>query len=149
MEVTKENIERVCSIYGRANAAGLEGMDFLGSFTLEDLAREYNGIGPEWAGEYLRDKVTSRLALFEPAALIHDLRNSVSDGQRHAFNAANFEFLHNCLALANRAYPWYSWKRYRARFVAEALFDFVSGAPGWIAWLEAHERFVARTNGGE
>ena len=53
------------------------------------LAREYNGIGPEFFPAKLRDKVTEHLALFEPAALIHDLRNYLSDGMRRRFHRAN------------------------------------------------------------
>lgn len=128
-----------------AKAAKLLGsMDFLARFDYATLEREYNGIGPEWAGAAIRDKVTERLALFEPAALIHDLRNYVSDGMRHAFNYANIEFFWNCRKLADHAYPWWNWKRYRARLTAAALFDFVDGPGGWKAWREAHERYLSR-----
>ena len=120
--------------------AELDGVEFLQEFDYATLCREYNGIGPEWAGERVRAKVTKYLALFEPAALIHDLRNYKSDGSRFNFNYANFEFLANCRKLANRAYPWYSWRRYRARAVAYALYDFVDGEGGWKAWMDCYER---------
>ena len=120
--------------------AELDGVEFLQSLDYATLCREYNGIGPEWAGAPIRAKVTKYLALFEPAALIHDLRNYQSDGSRFNFNYANFEFLANCRVLANAAYPWYSWRRYRARAVAYALFDFVSGPGGWKAWVDCYER---------
>lgn len=103
------------------------------------LAEAYNGVGPEFFGEDLRDKSSRWFAIFKPAALIHDARNHVSDGTRGNFERANLEFHFNCLVLADRAYPWWSWKRYRARLVADALYDFVSSPAGWKAWLEAHE----------
>ena len=123
-----------------AFAAELDGYDFIAAFTLAQLAEGYNGIGPEFLPAAVREKVTKYLSIFEPAALIHDLRNHVGDGTRRGFNYANLEFRANCLKLANRAYPWYSWKRYRARAVAFLLFDFVDGQPGWVAWCEASRK---------
>lgn len=104
------------------------------------LAREYNGIGPEFFPAKLRDKVTEHLALFEPAALIHDLRNYLSDGMRRRFHRANDEFLRNCRRCADAKYPWWRWGRYRARAVAKLLFKFVDGQPGWKAWMDCYRR---------
>ena len=56
------------------------------------------------------------------------------------FNFANWEFLTNCRRLADHAYPLYSWRRYRARLVADALHDFVAGPGGWAAWREAADK---------
>ena len=134
---TEEEIEELLS---KAVDAGLDGVEFLQDFDYSTLCREYNGIGPEWAGAPIRDKATEILSLFEPAALIHDLRNYKADGSRFNFNYANFEFLANCLKIANATYPWYSWRRYRARAVAYALYDFVSGPGGWKAWQDCYEK---------
>lgn len=113
---------------------------FMRSFPYDELAREYNGIGPEFFDPELRAKVTKFLAIFEPAALIHDMRNFKSDGQRDAFFYANWEFLENCRKCADAAYPWWNWKRYRARAVAKLLYDFVSGQSGWRAWMDCYEK---------
>ena len=139
--------EKIDSLIERAKAADLEGLDFLYSFDRATLCREYNGIGPEWAGAPIRAKVTRYLTLFEPAALIHDMRNYRSDGTRHGFNFANLEFLENCLKLADDAYPWYSWRRYRARAVAHMLFNFVRGPGGWMAWADCNARNLSRKCG--
>ena len=102
---------------------------------------EYIGIGPEFLPAAVRDRVTGHLALFEPAALIHDCRVGLSDGSCAGFLAANDEFRRNCHALAARAYPWWSWRRWRARAVAQVLFDFVSADGfGWKAWMDAFEK---------
>ena len=138
MEEAKE--EHVGRLLHKAVEVKLDGVEWATGLGFNTIVREYNGIGPEWAGAAIRAKVTEHLALFEPAALIHDLRNYKSDGSRYGFNYANFEFLANCRALANAAYPWYSWRRYRARAVAYALFDFVSGPGGWKAWQDCHEK---------
>ena len=123
--------------------AELDGVEFLQSLDYATLCREYNGIGPEWAGETVRAKVTQYLSLFEPAALVHDMRNYMSDGSRKGFYYANMEFHENCLKLADHAYPWWNWRRYRARFVAHALYDFVRGPGGWKAWTDCYERNLA------
>ena len=131
---------KIDSLVKAAVLAELDGVEFIQDFDYATLCREYNGIGPEWAGAPIREKTTRWFAVFEPAALIHDMRNYRSDGTRHGFNFANLEFLENCLKLADDAYPWYSWRRYRARAVAYALFDFVSGPGGWKAWQDCHEK---------
>ena len=136
--------ETIDSLVRRAVVAELDGCDFLSIFDYEELAREYNGIGPEGLPEKWRSKASDYLELFAPAALIHDMRYSRSDGMRTAFNFANYEFRDNCLKLANAAYPWYSWKRYRARAVALFLFDIVDSPGGWIAWLDASRKNLTR-----
>ena len=144
METNENRSALVAGLVEIALVAKLDGADWASRYGLAWLSDAYNGIGPEFLPPALRAKVTDWLHIFEPAALIHDARNHVSDGSRKNFEQANDEFLWNCRQLADFHYPWYSWKRYRARFVAAALYDFVSGTPGWIAWQQAHERFVQR-----
>ena len=131
--------KKIDDLVTAAVMADLEGLEFLMDFDVETLCREYNGIGPEWAGATLRDIATEHLALFEPAAFIHDMRVSQSDGTRRGFNFANMEFLENCLKLADAKYPWYSWRRWRARAVAHVLYDCVRSDGGWKAWMDARE----------
>ena len=140
MEANDENLAHVAELYKTAVMAELDGVEFLAEFEDGVLAREYNGIGPEWAGEHVRDLVTGKLALFEPAALIHDLRNYLSDGMRRRFHRANDEFLRNCRRCADAKYPWWSWKRYGARATAEMLCTLGAGHPGWKAWMDCYRR---------
>ena len=132
--------KKIEELVKKAVLADLDGVEFLQGFDYATLCREYNGIGPEWAGAPIRAKVTRYLTLFEPAALIHDLRNFKSDGTRHWFNYCNIEFHENCLKLADHAYPWWNWRRYRARLVAHALYDFVRDPGGWKAWQDCYEK---------
>ena len=134
----------VAGLLQEALCAGLMGAEWAAAQGFRWLAEAYNGIGPEFLPPALRAKVTDLLHIFEPAALIHDARNHVSDGSRKNFEQANDEFLWTCRKLADFRYPWWSWKRYRARLVADALYDFVSSPAGWKAWLEAHERYLER-----
>ena len=134
----------------RAIEAGLDGLDFLYSFSTKELAEGYNGIGPEFLPAGLRAQVTAFLWIFEPAAFVHDMRNEVADGTLAAFLYANDEFRRNCLKLAEKNYPRLFrdfFKRYRAKAVAQILYDFVSADSfGWKAWLEATERRVKKLN---
>jgi len=132
--------EKIGILRAMAEDAGLEGLDFLDECGSVAVAREYNGIGPEWAGAAVRGKATKLFWLFEPAAVVHDLRNWRCEGGEAGFHAANGEFLRNCRRLADRAYPWWSWRRYRARAVARALFAIVEGPVGWKAWQDCERR---------
>jgi hypothetical protein len=142
--------QEIDALVRRAVEAGLDGLDFLSTFSYAELARGYNGIGPEFLPEWMRDLVSDKLDIFAPAALGHDMRNDVSDGTRASFLAANDEFRRNCLKLADLAYPQQpgvadDLKRARAKAVAEILYCFVSAEGfGWKAWLEAHERYLER-----
>ena len=140
---TKEKIERLME---SAIDCELEGVELFSRHGFSVIRESYNGIGPEFFSPAVREKVTQFLALFEPAALIHDVRNEFSDGTRYSFNLANYEFLANCERLADEAYAWWRPRRYIARSVARILFDFVSGAPGWRAWKEAKERHEKKMN---
>ena len=136
--------ETTRELYGLANAAQLDGVEFISHFSAAELADGYNGIGPEFLPATIREKVTQHLSLFAPAALIHDLRNELSDGTRQSFNYANYEFLSNCRKLAAWKYAWYNPRRWIARHVATLLYNFVAGDCGWTAWLQAKERHAKK-----
>ena len=143
--------KKIDALLQRATDAGLDGLDFLASFSRQELAEGYNGIGPEFLPAGLRAQVTSFLWLFEPAALVHDMRNEVADGTRASFLYANDEFRRNCLKLAEKNYPRIVQdfrKRYRAKAVAQILYDFVSADSfGWKAWMEATARHREKLSG--
>ena len=138
--------DKIDALVKTAVEAGLEGLDFLSQFSYAQLAESYNGIGPEFLSERDRQRLSDFLVLFQPAALIHDMRYSVGDGCRHCFNYANWEFWENCRTLADHAYPWYSWKRYRARTVADLLAKAVRSEAGWIAWQDASKKHAEKEN---
>lgn len=134
---TDEKRQHVAALVRIAKAAKLEGAEILYKYTIAELADIYNGIGPEFLPEDVRDKVTAYLSIFEAAALIHDVRFHEGDGTRKAFNYANAEFRDNCRKLAEFHYAWYNWRRYRAYAVATMLYEAVSSEFGWIAFTEA------------
>ena len=87
-----------------AEAAGLDGLDWLRSLGITTICEGYNGIGPEFLKPEVRAMVSQYLAPFAPAAVVHDLRNHFGDGTREKFLMANDEFRRNCLKLAHYHY---------------------------------------------
>lgn len=144
-----QTMEKIESLIAKGVEAELYGMDFVQGLDLETVRESYNGIGPEFLDPEVREKVSELLSIFEPAALVHDLRNEFSDGTRKGFEYANDEFLKNCLKLADYNYCFINPRRYRARAVAKILYKFVSAEKfGWRAWLEAKERHEAKMASG-
>ena len=143
-----ESMEKIDRLILLAVLSNLDGVDFIQGLDRKTVQDAYNGIGPEFLPPALRAKVTQHFSTFEPAALIHDLRNEFSDGTEDKFHAANREFLANCLTLVDDKYPWWRPKRYIARRVAHAFFMFVDGAPGWRAWLEAQANHAKKISSG-
>ena len=130
---------KVIQVIENAKTIRIKGLDFVLSFGIDEICKAYNGIGPQFLPEDLRDKVTNTLHIFEPAALVHDLRFEQSDGTREAFDRANAEFVVNCRKCARHEYAWYNWKRYRAHFIIKAMNAFNCGDGGWKAWNDACE----------
>lgn len=95
----------------------LEGRAVLYGYDLDELARIYNGIGPDRFPDWMREIVTEASSLFEPAALIHDVRYHLG-GTREDFTAANDEFHRNCDTLVCARFSWYDPRRYLWQFRA-------------------------------
>ena len=140
--------EKIETLIKSAVLNDLEGVEFLLGLDIKTIQESYNGIGPAFFAEELREAVTKHFDTFEPAAVIHDLRNEFSDGTEKSFHEANREFLANCLKLVDAKYPWWRPRRYVARQVAYEFFRFVDGAPGWRAWLEAQRNHAAKMASG-
>ena len=117
---TKEEIDK---LFKTAVLAGLDGTDAAADCSYEEIAAAYNGIGPEWLPEKVRAKITAYLGVFEPAALIHDIRYQKADGSADRFHQANYELRDNCFRLAEYSFPWYSWRRYAAYLAAIKMFE--------------------------
>ena len=95
----------------------LDGREILDRFSEEELLCIYNGIGPDRFPDWLRAIVTEANGLFEPAALIHDVRYYIG-GDREDFTCANDEFRENCYKLVEAKYAWSDPRRYKWYFRA-------------------------------
>lgn len=112
-----EKIAKIASLRSKCEEYALAGRGVLDRFTPEELAEIYNGIGPDRFPDWLRLIVTEANGLFEPAALIHDVRYHLG-GDYESFTLANDEFRANCDTLVKAAYAWYDPRRYKWLFRA-------------------------------
>lgn len=127
-----DKLQYVSELIDKAVLAGLD----LGSIqgrTDEEIAATYNGCGPAWFPTLAREKLTKLLGLFEPAFMIHDSDFEHADGSTFDFSQANDRLELNCLKLAAHAYPWYSWRRWRAQAAAIEIAS-LCRRYGWSAY---------------
>ena len=119
----------------------LIGYTLLVYMPIEVLAASYNGTGPEFLPQRIRDKLDAVCRPFLPSVMIHDVDYTMSDGSRRSFLYANRRFLLNCLRCAMNAHPWHSWRRYALFLQAWVLYRAVSNPRiGWTAWLQAYNK---------
>lgn len=137
----QENLKHVAALYETAVKADLD-LGMAASLSDDRLAELYNGCGPEWLPARIREKLTRLLALFEPAFLIHDCDYSAANGSTGDWAVANDRLEANCLRLANYTYPWYSWRRYRARLAALEIAS-LCRRYGWTAYVSAAKKLCA------
>ena len=115
----------------------LKGKEIVKDFTISEIEAIYNGIGPDRFPDWLREIITAANGLFEPAAMIHDLRYHVG-GTKADFTAANDEFRANCYTLVDAAYAWYDPRRYTWRFRAWRYARYCERF-GWEGYHKAEE----------
>lgn len=130
---TVEKMLDLCRRYG------LSGYDFAKSFPKEQLAQDFNGIGPEWFPEALRKAMDDLSASLLPAAFIHDIRWSHSDGTKKAFNDSNDELEENGITIAKELYCFINPKRYLLKLEAKA-FAKLCKQYGRSAFEEAYQK---------
>lgn len=139
-EAKEKKEAHVAALRQKAYELDLSGTSVL-SMPLADLAKHYNGCGPEFLPYAAREKLTTYLAVFEPAFLIHDLRFALGDGSTATFNAANSELHFNLRRIAKATYPWYNWRRYRALAAADII-TCACDRFGWVAYIAAAKTAV-------
>ncbi len=131
------DLPTVTRLLAQARAYGLSGVSFVEAVPLEQVARDYNGIGPSWFPDVLRraiDRLSPDLCC---CALIHDVRWAHNPGTVAAFNASNAELEANGLIVARTRYGWYDPRRYILKHKARAFADLCQ-AFGWSAYVAAN-----------
>ena len=132
-----DNYTELTDIRDAAIRLHLDGSQFLAYLPIEVLASSYNGTGPEFLPQRIRDLLDGACRPFLPAVMIHDVDFTLSDGSKESFRQANNRLLVNCITCALEAYPWNSWRRYV--LIAEAFLLYRACAKfGWIAWRMAY-----------
>ena len=125
----------------------LDGSQFLAYLPIDVLAASYNGTGPEFLPESIRQKLDAACRPFLPAVQIHDVDYTFSDGSEESFKQANRRLFWNCIICANNAYPWTNWRRYALYIQAYAMYRAVSHPKfGWVAWIQAYNKRKEKPN---
>lgn len=101
----------ILELVQKAQRMNLEGVGILNRFSLDQIKRIYNGIGPDSFPDWLREVVTESAGILEPAAVIHDVEYDIG-GTWQDFTEANERFRRNCYRLVKAEYPWWSPLRY-------------------------------------
>ena len=138
--------KEVKELFEKFKKAGCEADACFFNSDIRIKAANYNGIGPEWLGECLRDMVTDHFELFAPAALEHDFTFCFTvDKTREEFDAENLRFYNNCLklikhekSLGNLSYFSFDIEKSYWRRLLQARFLFrMCDLWGWDAFVAA------------
>ncbi|MCP3966813.1 MAG: hypothetical protein GY750_16135 [Lentisphaerae bacterium] len=107
--------------------------------SVKELSSIYNGAGPDWIGDWGREKLTSRLDLFEAAFLVHDFEYACSDHTEEGFEEANKRMWQNMRKIIFGIYSWHKisdWDNI-AYWLVKAFAAYRACARlGWSAWLD-------------
>ena len=140
-----DELRRKCEEYN------LSGREILDRFTLEELAAEYNGAGPDsWIPE-AREILTRAMTLFKPVVLIHDIQFAQSDGTDDGFAKTVADWCANTKKIMAVEYPVWTclWRLFNKNYRRElAYWTGVMGAVNLAistrsakeAWIAAHNR---------
>ena len=135
------NYPELSDIRSSAIRLHLDGSTFLANLPIDILAAAYNGTGPEFLPQKIRQKLDAACRPFLPSVMIHDVDFTFSDGSERSFKQANRRLFWNCIICANNAYPWSNWRRYALYLQAWAMYRAVSHPKfGWVAWIQAYNK---------
>jgi len=120
-------------------AADLEGREVLDPYTDTELRLLYNRLGPDSFPAWLRNALSDINSWLEPAALIHDVEWSRSDGTREGFTASNNRLRRNGHRLAVHLFRWYDPRRYLYQNRASRFSNYCQ-LFGFSAWKRDAEK---------
>lgn len=131
------SVEEVRELLRHAVNYRLDGVAFAMTFPLVVLAKDYNGVGPEWFPSWARKILDNICRVMLPMVLIHDVRFSHSDGSVEQFVAANDELRANGYKIAESEYAWYNPMRYLVKHRVRVLYRLCRDF-GWTAYVAAY-----------
>lgn len=92
--------------------------------SLNTLLNVYNGCGPDWLPETVRDLLTRHYELFEPAFLVHDFDFTYLPKTEERFHEANNRLYDNCVRIVRAEIPvWRFIARYRRLAHCDQIYE--------------------------
>ena len=85
----------------------LERSDWFDDKTDLQLQQNFNGVGPDWMPDDLREVLSEYLEFFMPAVLIHDADFTWMEKTHPEFNLANKRLYRNCKKIISYKIPWW------------------------------------------
>ena len=143
------NLNEIADLRQACEDYQLAGREILDQFTLEEIAAEYNGAGPDSWLPIAREALTAAMALFKPVVLIHDIQFAQSDGTDEGFAKTVADWCANTKKIMAVEYPVWTWrllnKSYRINLaywtgVMEAVNLAISTRSAKEAWIAAHNQ---------
>ncbi len=98
-----------------------------------ELAKIYNGLGPDSFPRWLRAVLTDFNPLLRPVAYIHDIEWHEADGSREAFDASNKRWKRNGYRVAQVEFRAWDPRRYLLMNRVRRFGNYCQ-AFGWSAW---------------
>ena len=112
------NVKEVRKLLVLAEEYKLEGREIMSKYKPKQLAKIYNGIGPDSFPEWLREVITDLHPSLAVVAFIHDVEWYESDGSKEKFTESNERFRRNGFKVAKAEYAWWNIIRYFVMFDA-------------------------------
>lgn len=125
------------ALMAKARKRNLENAAILDRYTVEQISRIYNGIGPDRFPEWLRGTLDELHPSLRVVALIHDLEY-YEGGTRDEFEESNERFYRNGKTVAFAKYAWYDPRRYLVWNKARQ-FSNLCNLFGWPGWNQPEE----------
>jgi hypothetical protein len=146
-----EELEKQAVASALLLAAKEMGLEMRHHLPVEEVARIYNGVGPEWMREELRAKADKLSQTLLPAVMIHDVDYEYGTGTMLDFQLANRRLEANGRKCADYRYGWYNPMRYIVRHQAKAYAKFCDllGFPAYAAAVEERKKHNHETENKE
>jgi hypothetical protein len=124
MMFTMETTQRMMDLRKEIVDLDLDAEPEFREASINSLLEIYNGCGPDWLPEGIRDLLTSHYAFFEPAFVIHDWDYTKLPKTEKDFHRANERLFTNCVRIIRAKVPaWRFIQRWKRMAQANNIFE--------------------------
>lgn len=129
------NREELVDLIESAERYGLRHAEVLSMYTVDEIDREFNGVGPDrWPAE-LRDILSWLLQDVQEAILVHDMDYCMG-GTESEYHESNEVLGWNVRRLARKKYGWWRPRRWFLVKLSYKMAE-LTDRYGWEGWNKA------------